>query len=46
MGLDPHDCRDAPNVQVSLKTIHAIVDVEHGAERGGADVYLKHQQLL
>ena len=25
-------------MQVSLKTLHALVDVERGAERGGAEV--------
>ena len=39
-------CEDAPNVQVSLKTIHALVDVGRGAERGGAEVNPESQQRL
>ena len=26
-------CEDAPNMQVPLKTLHVLVDVERGAER-------------
>ena len=35
---------DAPNVQVSLKTLHALVDVERGVERGGVEVNPESQQ--
>ena len=31
-------CKEAANMQISLKTLHALVDVERGAERGGSEV--------
>ena len=35
-----------PNMNVSLKSLHALVNVEHGAERGGENFYPKAQQRL
>ena len=37
-------CECAPNVKVSLELLHALVNVERGVERGGAEVYPKAQQ--
>ena len=37
---------DATNMQVSLETLHALVGVERGAERGGEEVDPESQQRL
>ena len=39
-------CEDAPNFQVSLKNLYAHVNVDCGAERGGAEVNPESQQQL
>ena len=36
----------APNMKVSLESLHDLADIESGAERGGAKFYPKAQQLL
>ena len=37
-------CEDVANMQVSLETLHALVNVESGVERGGAEVNPEFQQ--
>ena len=37
---------DASNMQVSLEALHALVDVERGAERVGAEVSPESQHQL
>ena len=45
-AIQPLYTQGAPYMEVSLKTVHAFMNIERGAERGGAEVDPEAQNRL